>query len=228
MITEIELQEVIYVPATTRKTAAVIFIHGLGQTNVSWSLLIKEAFATKFPHVEWILPQAETRPVTLNKGQRRPSWFDIARLPPNRTEYDEAGIFQSISRIESLILSQVHSGIDPRRVVLVGFSQGAALSLMTALSSLHELGGVASLSGWIPEMSRQSLTSSSGLPILWCHGAVDDEIPVERGHEAVNFLRTALGITNRVDLKIYPRMKHNICDAELNDLSSWLESILSV
>ena len=44
----------------------------------------------------------------------------------------------------------MHAGIDSRNIVLIGFSQGAALSLMVGLTTLHELGGVVSLSGWIP------------------------------------------------------------------------------
>lgn len=44
--------------------------------------------------------------------------------------------------------------VRPSKVALVGFSQGAALSMVLALTSLHDLGGVASLSGWIPHLSR--------------------------------------------------------------------------
>ena len=34
---------------------------------------------------------------------------------------------------------------------------------MTALTTLHELGGVASLSGWIPKQSRQVSIALAGL-----------------------------------------------------------------
>lgn len=91
----------------------------------------------------------------MNQNQSRPSWFDISRLPPSSDEYDEVAIAESVSYIENLILGEVHSGIDSRRVILVGFSQGAALSLLVALTSLHDLGGVASLSGWIPIRARE-------------------------------------------------------------------------
>ncbi|KAF9269925.1 Phospholipase/carboxylesterase [Marasmius fiardii PR-910] len=228
MITEIEPQEVVHVPATAEKTAAVIFVHGLGQSNLTWSLLAKEALAPKLPHVEWILPQAHRRPVSLNQGQLRPSWFNITRLPPDKREYDESAITESISRIESLILSQVHSGIDSRRIVLVGFSQGAALSLMTAFSTLHELGGVASLSGWIPEQARPTLTPIAKMPILWCHGLADDEIPIECGCDAVEYLRSSLGASNELQFRTYQGLVHTICDEEVSDLSSWLESVLGV
>ncbi|GLB36527.1 putative phospholipase/Carboxylesterase [Lyophyllum shimeji] len=124
------LQGIVTVPARHTHTATVIFIHGLGQSNLTWRMVILEALAPKLPHVQWILPQAPKRHVSLNHGHDRPSWFDVARLPPGQNEFDEQAISESIGAIEELILSQVHAGIDSRRIVLVGFSQGAALSLM--------------------------------------------------------------------------------------------------
>lgn len=95
-----------------------------------------------------------TAPVTYNQGQRRPSWFDIANLPPCNC-YDEPGATASVATIENLVTAEVRSGTPPTRIVLIGFSQGGALAMMTALTTLQELGGVASLSGWIPQQSRQ-------------------------------------------------------------------------
>lgn len=94
-------------------------------------------------------------PVTYNQGRVRPSWFDIANLPPCN-HYDETGVSASVAYLEHLIITEVREGSVPEsRIVLVGFSQGASLSLTTALTTLHELGGVASLSGWIPQQCRQ-------------------------------------------------------------------------
>lgn len=76
------------------------------------------------------------------------------RMPPQTNEFDELGISESISVIENIIIEQVHTGIDSRKIVLAGFGQGAALSLMVGLTSLYELGGVVSLSGWIPHRMR--------------------------------------------------------------------------
>jgi len=84
-----------------------------------------------------------------------PSWFDIATLPPGPDEFDEDGILESVATIENLVQVLVHSGTDSRRIVLVGFSQGAALSLMVSLKTRHTLGGVVSLSGWIPRRARE-------------------------------------------------------------------------
>jgi predicted esterase len=61
----------------------------------------------------------------------------------------------SISHVEGWIQAEVHRGADPRRIILMGFSQGAALGLLVALTTLHELGGVVSLAGWIPHKGRE-------------------------------------------------------------------------
>ena len=92
-------------------------------------------------------------PVTYSQERVRPSWFNIASLPPCNC-YDETGISSGVAKLENLIISEVRQGTTSSKIVLVGFSQGASLSLMTALTTLHELGGVASLSGWIPKQSR--------------------------------------------------------------------------
>jgi predicted esterase len=164
-------------------------LQGLGQTTFTWRAMILEGLVPYLPHVEWTLPQAyvklscgigcngaesttrSDKPVTYSRDMRRPSWFNIATLPPGDAEFDEPAIAESIGVIESLILAQIHRGVDSRRIILVGFSQGffflnqrcnntnlyllgAALSVMVALSTLHDLGGVASLSGWIPSRAR--------------------------------------------------------------------------
>ncbi len=91
--------------------------------------------------------------MTYSQERVRPSWFNIASLPPCNC-YDETGISSGVAKLENLIISEVRQGNTSAKIVLVGFSQGASLSLMTALTTLHELGGVASLSGWIPKQSR--------------------------------------------------------------------------
>jgi len=204
--------------------ATVIFNHGLGQYSATWAHVVHQALAPQLPHVLWILPQSIDRPVTFSQGQRRPAWFNVWRLPPQKNEYDEVGISESISVIENIILAQVHSGIDSRKIVLVGFSQGAALSLMVGLTTLHELGGVASLSGWIPCRIRdQMIHTGLDLPILWCHGTNDNDVPESYGEDAISFIRHTLSIPEQcLTYRRYAGLAHAINDTELDDLTSWL------
>ncbi|KAJ7275513.1 Phospholipase/carboxylesterase [Mycena haematopus] len=216
-------QQAVVIPASQGHTASVIFVHGLGQTTFTWRAMILEGLVPNLPHVEWVLPQASDKRVTYYRDVRRPSWFNIATLPPSDEEFDEPGIAESIAVIESLILAQIHRGIDARRVLLVGFSQGAALSLMIALSTLHDLGGVASLSGWIPPRARDVAPprlSSPHVPILWCHGTADTEIPLASAEDAVAYLRTH--VRGTVQYNTYPGLGHTINDDEVNDLLAWL------
>ena len=87
--------------------------------------------------------------MTANFGMEMPSWFDIYSFGFDGEE-DEKGMLETSRSLNSLISDEVDSGIPSDRVVLGGFSQGAAMSLLTGLTSERKLGGIVSLSGWIP------------------------------------------------------------------------------
>jgi lysophospholipase-2 len=177
-----------------------------------------------------------------------PSWFDITTLPPGPDEFDEDAISMSVATIENLIHTLVQSGANSQRIVLIGFSQGAATSMMVSLKTRHTLGGVVSLSGWIPPRARdvsgflfeensvfwltkvlkQSMkVASHDLPILWCHGTTDDEIPISYGEDAIAFLRYSRGVPQtRLQFLVYEGLEHTTRDDELRDVASWLDDIL--
>lgn len=96
------------------------------------------------------------QPVTINMGRPMPSWFDIRSLSDLDTQdEDQEGLLLSASRIQQLVTSEVDEHeIPSTRIVLGGFSQGGALSLITGLTSERKLGGVVCLSGWLPLTSK--------------------------------------------------------------------------
>ncbi|XP_042616863.1 acyl-protein thioesterase 1 isoform X2 [Cyprinus carpio] len=107
------------VPAACRATAAVIFLHGLGDTGHGWA----EAMAgIRTPYIKYICPHAPVMPVTLNMNMAMPSWFDIVSLHPHAEE-DETGIKRAAESIKALIDQEVKNGIPSHRIVLGGFSQ---------------------------------------------------------------------------------------------------------
>ncbi|XP_048363591.1 acyl-protein thioesterase 1 isoform X1 [Sphaerodactylus townsendi] len=109
------------VPAAKKATAAVIFLHGLGDTGHGWA----EAFAgIRSSHVKYICPHAPVMPVSLNMNMAMPSWFDIIGLSPDAQE-DEAGIKQAVENVKSLVEQEVKNGIPSHRIILGGFSQGS-------------------------------------------------------------------------------------------------------
>ena len=58
-------------------------------------------------------------------------------------------MLQAVSSVNRLISAEVDSGIEAGRVVVGGFSQGGATSILTGLTSERKLAGVVVLSGWV-------------------------------------------------------------------------------
>jgi predicted esterase len=70
--------------------------------------------------------------------------------------------------------------------------------------------------------------TAPGLPILWCHGKADDEIPISYAEDAISFLHSTLRVPNsKLQFRQYDDLTHAINDNELDDLGSWLERILA-
>lgn len=140
----------------------------------------------------------------------RPAWFDVLHLPPC-PNCSVVGSEASLTQITRIIEDESRLLTEPKSVFLVGFSQGAALSMVLSLTTLIDLGGVASLSGWIPHyyrpvclflslrLKKKLSTFSKGmavmnpsLPVFWGHGIDDREVPLGMGQECINFLRREL------------------------------------
>lgn len=75
--------------------------------------------------------------------------FDIYSFGFDTSE-DEAGMLKTSASLNALISDEVNGGIPANRVILGGFSQGGAMSLLAGLTNERKLGGVAVMSGWLP------------------------------------------------------------------------------
>uniref|UniRef100_A0A8C5NZC5 Acyl-protein thioesterase 1 n=1 Tax=Jaculus jaculus TaxID=51337 RepID=A0A8C5NZC5_JACJA len=196
----------VVVPAARKATAAVIFLHGLGDTEHRWA----EAFAViRSWHIKYICPHAPVMPVTLNMNMAMPSWFDIIGLSPDSQE-DESGIKHAAENVKALIDQE--NGIPSNRIILGGFSQGGALSLYTALTTQQKLAGITALSCWLPPRSSFTLGPISGInreiSILQCHGDSDPLVPLVFGSLTVEKLKTLVNPDN-ITFKIYEGMMHS-------------------
>ncbi|KAM9501505.1 acyl-protein thioesterase 1 [Clarias gariepinus] len=212
------------VPAARKATAAVIFLHGLGDTGHGWA----EAMAgIKTTYVKYICPHAPVTPVTLNMNMAMPSWFDIIGLGPDAEE-DETGIKKASESIKALIDQEVKNGIPSHRIVLGGFSQGGALSLYTALKTHQKLAGVVALSCWLPlrnSFSKSVIGTNKDISVLQCHGEADPLVPLIFGRLTVEKLKTMLK-PNSITFKTYPGMAHSACPEEMMDIKQFIEKQL--
>lgn len=217
------LDEAATVPGTEKETAAVIFLHGLGDNGHGWADALN---SIRVPHVKFICPHAPAIPVTLNLGALMPAWFDLKGLSPDSAE-DEAGIKKAAESIKAIIEHEAKNGIPPHRIILGGFSQGGALSLYTALTCQHQVAGVVALSCWLP--LHRSFPSASGgpknLPILQCHGKSDHMVPVEFGNLTSEMLKTIVN-PHMVAFKTYAGLSHSSCPQEMEAVKEFIEKYL--
>ena len=90
--------------------------------------------------------------------------FDIKAFDFKSNE-DERGMLSTVSSVNQLISAEIDSGIDPGRIVVGGFSQGGAMSLLTTFTNERKLAGAVCLSGWA--VLRDKLKGVGGLLCPW-------------------------------------------------------------
>jgi phospholipase/carboxylesterase len=206
-------------------TATILILHGLGADGGDFAPVAQELRLAGVGPVRFVLPHAPVRPVTVNGGYRMRAWYDLRGTEVHGIE-DEAGLRESQALVESLLARERERGIASNRIVLGGFSQGCALSLMAGVRHGEPLAGIFGLSGYLP-LAQQTATERSqanaATPIFMGHGEQDDIVEIARGEASREALR-ALGC--QVEWHAYP-VAHSVSLEEIRDLDEWLSRVLA-
>lgn len=201
-------------------TRTLIMLHGLGADARDFLPLVDELDLQPLGDVRFVFPNAPMQPVTINGGYVMRAWYDIIQTDLGRQQ-DERGLRASREALDALLTREVARGIEPSRIVLAGFSQGCAMTLLAGVRHGAKLGGLVGLSGYLPlaeTTSAERHAASTGVPVFLGHGRDDEIVSVERGRAARDAL-TALG--HPVTWHDYP-MGHEVCREEIADLNRWL------
>jgi lysophospholipase-2 len=183
--------------------------------------------------MHWILPNA-----TRNYEVGTTAWFTpkTTRLERGEGE-DENGLLTSIAYLESLIDACLNKGIPENRIVLGGFSQGSAISLLTDLVSRKysgRLAGIVGLMGQLPLADGrriEELRANAGLP------PTTGEAPVFLGRgkqdqvvDHARWIRTLEKLTSfqgtAIEVKEYADLGHSLDIRVMSDVCSYLERIV--
>jgi len=205
--------------------ASLIVLHGLGADGHDFVPIAQQLDLAAVGGARFIFPHAPLRPVTMNGGYVMRAWYDIAGTPQARLE-DEAGLRASQALIEALIQQERERGVPASRIVLMGFSQGCAMTLMTGLRHKERLAGLVGLSGYLPlaaQTAGERLAANADVPIFLAHGRDDPMIGIDRALASRDTLQ-ALGHT--VEWHDYA-MAHSVCMDEIADLNRWLQRVLA-
>jgi phospholipase/carboxylesterase len=209
--------------------ASVVVLHGLGADGNDFVPIARELDLSTVGPVRFVFPSAPVRPVTVNGGYVMRAWYDI--YPPStqpgvlRRE-DEVGLRQSQAQVQALLDREAARGVAPERTVLMGFSQGCAISLLAGLRAPQRLGGIVGLSGYLPlahTTAAERSAANAQTPVFLAHGRHDGVVVPSRGEAARDALQ-ALGYP--VQWRTYA-MEHSVCAEEVADLNAWLLGVWS-
>lgn len=204
---------------------AVIWLHGLGANGHDFEPIVPELrLPEEFP-IRFVFPHAPERPVTINAGVVMRAWYDVIDVGPSR-KINVEELLEAADSLGALIRNEVNSGLPPERIVLAGFSQGAAVALHVALRYPEKLAGVLALSTYLPTIEpveKEASEANRDIPIMMGHGDADPMIPLAL---AVRTRRELTRLGYNVQWHEYP-MQHGVCVQEIEDIRAWILGVFS-
>jgi predicted esterase len=184
----------------------MILLHGRGASADDILALTHEL---RSDDIAYLAPQAASR-----------TWYPYSFLAP--IAQNEPGITSALGVISRLIEDARADGVDPRRIAILGFSQGACLILEYAARHATRYAGVFGLSGGLigpPGTARDYRGSLDDTPVFLGCSDVDAHIPLARVRESADVFRR---IGANVDERIYEGMGHTVNNDEIDAINAVL------
>jgi phospholipase/carboxylesterase len=154
----------------------VVFLHGYGADGADL-LGLADVLAPHLPGVAFVAPDAPERCTGGGFGFQ---WFPIPWLDGSPPALAEAGLDAAAVDLNAFLDTRLGAeGLTPDRLVLVGFSQGAMMSLHVALRRSQPVAGVVAISGRLLRPEALGAEIAVRPPVLLMHGDQDAVVPFE-------------------------------------------------
>ena len=194
-----------------RARAAAVMVHGRGATAGDILMLAAELAQ---PGFAFLAPQAANS-----------TWYPNRFLDPIAS--NEPWLSSALAAVEDALGQVAATGIPPERTMLLGFSQGACLTLEYAARHARRYGGVIGLSGALigPDGTPRKYPGSfAGTPIFLGCSDVDFHVPKERVSEAAEVMERLGG---QVTVRLYPNMDHTVNQDEMDAVRSMMGDLVA-
>jgi predicted esterase len=187
----------------------MLMVHGRGARAED---ILSLANQFDFPEFAYLAPQAADN-----------TWYPNRFLNP--ISENEPWLTSALAFVGDVLAQIVQAGIPSERIILLGFSQGACLTLEFAARNAQRFGGMVGLSGALigPEDTpRDYLGSLAGTPVFLGCSDVDFHVPKERVSQTAAVMRKLGGdITER----LYPNMDHTINQDEIDCVCGMMRAV---
>lgn len=193
------------VPLTKAKKA-LIMLHGRGGSAED-ILSLASHLALKDFYI--VAPQATNH-----------TWYPFSFLAP--IPQNEPWLSSALDRIKELADHIKDGGIAPENTFILGFSQGACLTLEFAARNAQKWGGVIALTGGLIGDTLEAARypgNFSGTPVFMSNGSNDPHVPLVRSEQSKQQLEK---MSAKVELLVYANRPHTILQEELNIVIDYL------
>jgi len=190
--------------------AAMLMVHGRGARAEDILML---AAQLNQPGFAYLAPQAAGN-----------TWYPNRFLVP--LAENEPWLSSAFSFVGDVYSQIINAGIPSERVMLLGFSQGACLTLEFAARNARRYGGICGLSGALigPDDTPRDYTASfDGTPVFLGCSDVDFHVPKERVNESADVFQRMGGVVTK---RLYPNHDHSINEDEINFIHGMMKLLL--
>ncbi|MFV0491953.1 MAG: alpha/beta hydrolase [Pseudorhodobacter sp.] len=154
----------------------VIFLHGYGADGADL-LGLADPLAEHLPDTVFLAPDAPERVAGGPVGRQ---WFPIPWLDGSSEEAAQEGLLRAVEDLNAFLDARLaEEGLTPDRLILLGFSQGAMMSLQVAPRRDRAIAGVIAISGRLLAPERLEKEAVVKPPVLLIHGDQDPVVPFE-------------------------------------------------
>jgi phospholipase/carboxylesterase len=211
-----ELLSCVEIDPPGKPEGVVVWLHGLGADGHDFEPVVP---ILGLPRARFVFPHAPRAPVTINGGMVMPTWYDILAIGGGGA--NEADVRRSAKQLQALLEREEQRGVPADRIILAGFSQGAAMALHVGTRYPRALRGIVALSGYevLPHTrEREETPANRTTPMLFCHGTADPLVPIAAGRLAYE----AHAHPERpAEWHEFP-MAHEVSPSELTVIRQWL------
>ena len=198
--------------------SAVLLLHGYGADGNDLIGLAAE-WAPALPETLFCSPHA---PFACEASAFGRQWFGFQNKRQDLVAVEVATATGIIGRAIDALLEEL--SLEPGRLVLAGFSQGAMMALHVGLRRAKPVAGILGYSGLLmaPELLAAQLRSKP--PVLLIHGDRDSVVPPDSLRDAQAAL-TRLSVP--IEAMLRPGLAHGIDPEGLVQGRRFLERVLS-